>query len=95
MQDDIRDYQRQLESQREAMITKRDDDVGQRDRLTQKNKLLVAALEENRVCTSAHLLDLPAMNGSTFSEINVKCSSTVLWVSVSFCLFPCLSMFCF
>lgn len=49
LRDDIRDFQRQVESQRETMLSKRDEDMDFRDKMTQKNKLLAAALEENRV----------------------------------------------
>ena len=50
MRDDIRDYQRQIESQRETLLAKKDDDSDYRDKMTSKNRLLTAALDENRVC---------------------------------------------
>jgi centrosomal protein CEP290 len=49
LRDDIRDFQRQVESQRDTMLAKRDEDFEFRDKITQKNKLLTVALEENRV----------------------------------------------
>ena len=50
MHEDIRDYQRQLEAQRETMVTKRDEDAEYHDRLKNKNRLLSEALDENKVC---------------------------------------------
>jgi len=49
MHEDIRDYQRQLEAQRETMVTKRDEDVAHYDRIKKKQDLLNEALNENRV----------------------------------------------
>ena len=50
MREDTRDYQRQLEAQRETMLAKRDEDFEVRDKISNKNKLLNMALEENKVC---------------------------------------------
>lgn len=50
LREDIRDYQRQLENQREVSLAKRDEDTDFRTKMAQKNKLLNAALEENKVC---------------------------------------------
>ena len=49
MREDIRDYQRQVEAQRESMLAKRDEDFEVRDKISGKNKLINMALEENRV----------------------------------------------
>ena len=49
MREDIRDYQRQLEAQRETMLAKRDEDFEVRDKISSKNKLINMALEENKV----------------------------------------------
>ena len=49
MYEEIRDYQRQLEAQRETMVTKRDEDAEYHDRIKSKNRLLNEALDENKV----------------------------------------------
>ena len=49
MLEDIRDYQRQLEAQRETMVTKRDEDAAHYDHIKKKQDLLNEALDENRV----------------------------------------------
>jgi hypothetical protein len=49
MREDIRDYQRQVEAQRESMLAKRDEDFEVQDKISGKNKLINMALEENRV----------------------------------------------
>ena len=49
LREDIRDYQRQLESQRESLLMRRGEDVEARDKITQRNKDLINALDENRV----------------------------------------------
>ena len=49
LRDDIRDYQRQLDAQRETMVTRRDDNDAVRETIAKKNRMLSDALEENRV----------------------------------------------
>lgn len=49
MHEDIRDYQRQLEAQRETMVTTRDEDAKHHDRLESKNCQLNEALDQNEV----------------------------------------------
>ena len=56
MREDIRDYQRQLENQRETLISKREGDQVTRTAMTEKVKLLNEAMDENRVCLFRHLV---------------------------------------
>ena len=49
LQDEISDYRRQIEAQRETFLSRQDDDREVQSKMTSKNKLLNAALEENRV----------------------------------------------
>ena len=46
---DLRDYQRQMESQRESMLQRRGDDVEFQDKLRGKNRELNDQLEEIQV----------------------------------------------
>lgn len=50
LKNDLRDYQRQMESQRESLLQKRGDDVEYQDKLRQKNRDLNEQLEEIQVC---------------------------------------------
>ena len=49
LREEVHDMKRQLEAQRDAMIGRRDGDGDIKDKITQKNLLLNAALDENRV----------------------------------------------
>lgn len=49
LKNDLRDYQRQMESQRESLLQKRGDDVEYQDKLRQKNRDLNEQLEEIQV----------------------------------------------
>ena len=49
MREDIRDYQRQLEAQRETMMTRRIEDQDYKDRMKTKNKDIAQAFEEIQV----------------------------------------------
>ena len=57
----MRDYQRQLDAQRESLVSRRDDDADFRDKMTSKNRLLNAALEENRVSGLYFLINLSSL----------------------------------
>ena len=49
LQDDLRDYQRQVEAQRDTMAARQDVDTEYQSKLTSKTRLLNAALDENAV----------------------------------------------
>ena len=51
LRDDMRDLQRQLDAQRETMLSKQDGDKEVAKKIKDKNVLLNAALDENRVKT--------------------------------------------
>ena len=65
MREDVRDYQRQLEAQRETMLAKRDEDFEVRDKISNKNKLINVALEENRVRTFSFISSILLLNYSS------------------------------
>jgi len=46
----MRDYQRQLETQRETLISKHEGDQLTRTEMNKKIKLLNETMDENRVC---------------------------------------------
>ena len=49
LRQDLRDYQRQMESQRESLLQRRGDDMDYADKLRQKNRELNNQMEEIQV----------------------------------------------
>ena len=49
LRQDLRDYQRQMESQRESLRMRRGDDVEYQDKIRQKNREINQQLEEIKV----------------------------------------------
>ena len=89
LRDDIRDLQRQIESQRESILAKRDDDAGYRDKMTQKNKLLATALEENQVgCMELNLskIVVETISSKKCFPLSYRTDTILLAVSSSYIL---------
>ena len=50
LMEQIRDFQRQVESQRETVVGRYDKEREIQEKMTERNRLLNEALEENKVC---------------------------------------------